>query len=360
MNRRERAAVIRKKKKKKRRILKAFLILLSITILCMFIVAGVVLFMASRADKKKINPLVPEQNKTVAQEYKNKDIDVYNIALFGLDSRYVNDADDPRSDAIMVVTIDKGRNEIKLSSIIRDTYVEIPGRKGMDKINHAYHFGLLESKEKGPELAVSTINHNFGLTIEDYAAVNFYALRKIIDSIGGLDIELTKDEIENLNEHIRSTAEYEGIKPQYMYKTGKQHLNGLQCVAYCRIRYANGGDYKRSERQRVVLEKMMRKIASMGKGKMLSLINEFLPQIETSLDATEIIGLGMDVMSMDLGKIEQQQFPESWHIDYEEIDRLEKEKRVYYCVCDLKATKKSMLEYIYEDKKPRDPNKKSN
>lgn len=299
----------------------------------------------SSIKRKDINATVPDSNKQVHDKYKQDKVDVYNIALFGLDSRLVSGKDDPRSDSIMILSIDRTRKEIKLSSIIRDSYVEIPGREGKDKINHAYHFG-------GPELAVNTINHNFGLAIEDYAAINFYGLRKVIDAIGGLDIEITKDELENLNEHIKDCAKHEGIEPKYVYNTGMQHLNGLQSTAYCRIRKADGGDYRRAERQRDVLSKMLKKVSTLGKVKMVSLANELFPCIETSLSSSEILNLGLDVIKMDLSKIEQQQFPTSWQGKPKSI------KGVYYFVSDLDDVKKSMVQYIYEDKKPENTNNK--
>lgn len=338
MNKRKNSKVGNKK-------IKVLLVSLTIIGIILLISGGYIWSKLSSIKKKDINATVPDSNKQVQEKYKKDKVDVYNIALFGLDSRLVSGKDDPRSDSIMILSIDKTRKKIKLSSIIRDSYVEIPGRDGKDKINHAYHFG-------GPELAVNTINHNFGLAIEDYAAINFYGLRKVIDAIGGLDIEITKDELKNLNEHIKDSAKHEGIGPTYVYDTGMQHLNGLQSTAYCRIRKAEGGDYKRAERQRDVLSKMLKKISSLGKVKMVSLANELFPCIETSLSSSEILNLGLDVIKMDLSKIDQQQFPTSWQGKGEAIGKID------YFVSDLDEVKKSMVKYIYEDKKPQNTNNK--
>lgn len=342
MNRRERVLKKKKKIRRRKKIIRITICILLVILFFVAIVGGAIWYKLESVNRRKIKPNISNENKQVEQGHKENGIDLINIALFGLDSRDVKGNDDPRSDAIMVVTVDKGRGKIKLSSIIRDSYVEIPGRKGKDKINHAYHFG-------GPELAVDTINHNFGLTIQDYAAINFYGLRKVIDTLGGLDIEITSDELKNLNEHIKDCAKHEGIKPTYVKKTGMQHLNGLQSTAYCRIRYANGGDYKRAERQRVVFSKILKKISALEKSKYPKLISDLLPCIETSLSSSEILGLGMDVMSLDLGKIEQQQFPTSWQGEGEEINKID------YFVADLDDVKKSMLKYIYEDVKPKNP-----
>ncbi|MDZ7548740.1 LCP family protein, partial [Clostridium perfringens] len=135
-----------------------------------------------------------------------------------------------RSDSIMILTLDSVHNKLKLTSIMRDSYVNIPGR-GLDKINHAYAFG-------GPELAVRTLNENFDLNIKEFMAVDFTSLPTIIDKLGGVTINIIPEEISHIP----------GIT-----SAGNQVLNGKQALAYSRIRYASGGDYKRTERQRTVV-----------------------------------------------------------------------------------------------------------
>ena len=110
---------------------------------------------------------------------------IANIALFGIDAP---EGTDGRSDAIMIATVDKIHNKLKLTSIMRDSYVDIQGH-GKDKINHAYAFG-------GHELALKTLNENFDLNLKDFATVNFSSLPKIIDSVGGMDLNIRQDEID--------------------------------------------------------------------------------------------------------------------------------------------------------------------
>ena len=145
------------------------------------------------------------------QEFENHE-EIINIALFGIDSE---DGVAGRSDAIMVATIDPIHNKLKLTSIMRDSYVNIPD-KGMDKINHAYAFG-------GPQLAIKTINENFGLDIADYMSVNFTSLPVIIDILGGVEINITDEEVP----HIPGVT-----------SAGTYTLNGDQALSYSRIRYA--------------------------------------------------------------------------------------------------------------------------
>lgn len=326
----------RKNKRANNKVLKVILIILIIIILVVGSAFGVIYYKLSKAKKVSIDIKVPEENKVVIDKYKNDEkLDIYNFAIFGLDSRRNDNSDDPRSDAIMIITLDKTRGKIKISSVIRDTYVEIPGRQGKDKITHAYHFGLMQSKEKGPELAIDTLNKNFGLDIEDYASTNFKGLIKIIDGIGGLDIEVNADDLKEFGPALPK-----GSKP------GVYTLNGTQCLAYSRMRHTNGGDHRRAERQRIIFEKIIQKATSMNKMEVLNLIDEYLPQIETSLSSTEIIGLTTSVLGMDTKTIEKQQFPTERQGKGQYINK------IYYYVSDLNEVKNSIIKYIYEDIKP--------
>ncbi len=261
--------------------------------------------------------------------------DIKNIALFGIDTF---EGDVGRSDAIIIATVDTIHNKLKLTSLIRDTYVSIPNH-GYTKLNHAFAYG----KEK---LAIQTINQNFGLDIQDYVKVNFTGLESIIDEVGGIDITVTEDEIDNFNEHIRSLSKNKGVEPEYIEGTGEHHLNGLQATAYCRIRYANGGDVKRTERQRHVLTLLFDKVSNTGAVKLSSIVSKFLPYVETSLSSSEIISLGTKVLSSNMGELHQETFP---HLDYSEDAKID---GIYYRTYDEEVTKKQIHDYIYNDIKP--------
>ncbi|WP_052447471.1 LCP family protein [Clostridium polynesiense] len=269
-------------------------------------------------------------------KFEGKD-NIINIALFGVDNR--SEQEKGRSDSIIILTLDKEHKKLKMSSIMRDSYVNIEGR-GKDKINHAYAFG-------GPQLAVKTINQNFELNIRDYVTVDFGNMEDIIDSLGGITLNIRQDELQYINNYINELAALKKVSPTSITKPGTQKVNGIQAVAYSRIRYTSGGDSERTERQRIVLEALLTKIKSAGVTKFPSTVNKLLPYVKTSLSSTEILKLGTDVLTSGIGNIEQERFP----IDgYAKGINLNK---IYYLQFDEEATKDHIYKYIFEDIKPK-------
>ncbi len=194
---------------------------------------------------------------------------IRNVLLLGVDSS----SSYGRSDTIMILTVDQTTKKIKLSSIMRDSYVYIEGH-GMDKINHAYAFG-------GARLALKTVNTNFKLNIRDFAVVNFSQLPQIIDSVGGISLSLTAAE-----------AKYMGFTGGA--KTYK--LNGAQALRYSRIRKLDS-DFARTSRQRTVLKAILDKLMELSPTKVPSVANKILPMIRTTLSANDIISTGVKVVS---------------------------------------------------------------
>ena len=242
---------------------------------------------------------------------------IINIALFGVDSA---DASTGRSDSIIIATIDTIHKKLKLTSVMRDSYVNISGI-GNDKINHAYAFG-------GPQLAIKTLNENFNLNIEDFVAVNFDSLPKIIDMIGGVTVDITSEEVSHIP----------GIS-----SAGTYNLNGAQALSYSRIRYATGGDYVRTERQRTILTKIFEKILTINPMKYSSLLNEVLPMVQTSLDYSKILELGTEVLKMGVTTLEQERFPLDGYCQGEMING------VYYLIFNKALTVEQLHNYIFED-----------
>ena len=228
---------------------------------------------------------------------------VVNVALFGIDSRSKGFKDN--SDSIMVLSIDTEAKTVKIVSIVRDTLVpiEYKGSIKYRKINTAYAWG-------GPELAIKTINQNFGLDITEYATVNFNGMAEIIDAVGGIDAELVSGEvvpvsksIYALNGCIKDVCDRLKIdpKPYYILEPGVHHLNGIQAVAYSRIRktknvWGTNNDYGRTDRQRYVMEQLFNKALSLPKTEYIKLAKAMMPYTQTSLSLTEIMGLAWDVM----------------------------------------------------------------
>ena len=259
-----------------------------------------------------------------------------NFALFGIDSR---DEEEPgRSDSIMIATIDKKNNKVKLSSIMRETYVSVKGYKNT-KINHAYAYG-------GPQLALSTINSNFNLNIKYFATVDFFDMEKIIDALGGVEIDVQENEIELINGYSAETSNISKEERKLVTKAGLQNLNGMQAVSYTRIRYTAGGDFVRTERQRTVLTAILKKLSSMDKTKFATIVPTLAQYVETNLGATDMLSIGIDALQAGISNIDQERFP----IDGNAFDK--KIDGIYYLTTDLDLTTEQIHDYIYEDIKP--------
>lgn len=205
------------------------------------------------------------------------------IALFGVDSRSNKLESGTRSDGIILAVIDEKTKKIDLISVYRDSYLQIPG-KGIDKVTHAYAYG-------GAELSMSTLNTNLDLDITEFATVNFNVLSDIVDSIDGVKIKITSEEIKYINKYIAEVEKVSGKKSSNITKPGTYNLDGVQAVAYSRIRYTSGGDYKRAERMRTVLSAIISKSKGLSIAKLNKLANKLLPEIYTNIDSNEIISM---------------------------------------------------------------------
>lgn len=258
---------------------------------------------------------------------------IINIALFGVDAV---DGEAGRSDSIMIATIDTVHKKLKLTSIMRDSYVAIDGH-GNDKLNHAYAFG-------GPQLAIKTLNENFDLNIEDFAAVNFETLPKIIDKLGGIELDIDEEELEYVNGYIAHLNNINGTSEPAIESTGVQHVSGTQALAYCRIRYTSGGDYKRTERHREVLTEIFKKIETMPVTSYPSLLLDILPMVNTSLTYNEILDLGTEVLKLGDSSMELERFPLDEYCEGKMIDG------IYYLSFDKETTVEQLHNYIFEDK----------
>lgn len=203
-----------------------------------------------------------------------------NILLAGLDRREGEDVS--RSDAMVLVTFNKLNNTITLTSFMRDMYVPIPGYDRESKLNNSYFFG-------GTELLKKTITHNFGVPIDGVVAIDFYKFADIVDLVGGIDVDLSKEEAEFLNE----TGTY-GVGSIYQYDwtlvPGVNHLTGEQALAYARIRALGGrGDFDRTGRQRAVLEALMHALKNKSLIYAIGMLDDVLPMVITDMSDSEII-----------------------------------------------------------------------
>lgn len=215
-----------------------------------------------------------------------------NIALFGVDSRDGDLGKGTRSDTIIIASINQDTQEIKLVSVFRDTFLNL-GNDSYNKCNAAYAQG-------GPEQAINMLNTNLDLDITDYVTVGFDGLIDAVDSLGGIEMEITEKEISHLNNYQLSMAKKMGVDYIPVDHTGMQVLNGMQATAYCRIRYGGGDDFRRAERQRDVLTAMMNKAKGASVSELTGMVDAILPEIQTSLGVNEIVSVLGSVASYNV------------------------------------------------------------
>lgn len=250
------------------------------------------------------------------------------IALVGLDSRTSQMDSGVQSDTMIIACIDHDNKDIKLVSLYRDTWLNV-FKKGSDgqyydkytKANAAYNLG-------GPEQMLTMMNKNLDLNITDYAVVNFAALAETIDLLGGLDIDLTREELIHTNNYNQETSEVAGVDyvaidvpPRSELDgaiTKTFHLTGTQAVSYARIRKTAGNDFRRTARQRLVINKIMEKAKKASLSTLNDIMDTVFPMVKTSLPKQEILKLGMNLLSYEMG--DQSGFPFD-HLEGETIKK---------------------------------------
>jgi LCP family protein required for cell wall assembly len=277
---------IRRKRLKKRRRRRRLVIILELIILCILGTTAFGLFKLGKMERTNLSNI--KNNGLKQTGYTN-------VALFGLDSRGKNLGKGNRTDTIMIASINNETKKVKLVSVYRDTMLKQNGEH-YDKANAAYSVG-------GPETAVNMLNENLDLDIQDYVSVNFLALADVIDMVDGITVKLTDEEVVHMNNYCVETSKvtgksYEKIEPEV---DGTYHLNGVQAVSYSRIRYTEGGDFKRAERQRLVLQKIADKAQNMSVGTVNKIIDSVFPQISTNFTLAEMIGYAKNLTKYKLG-----------------------------------------------------------
>ena len=226
--------------------------------------------------------------------------DWWNILLLGGDSRSSEQYD--RTDSIIILSVNRQSGALKMTSVMRDTWVSFPGRESKGKINAANVYG-------GPELAMATVNASFGTQIEDYALVNMTGLVKVVDALDGVDIEITSTELKYLNEYARGFADTIGDEGEtQLAGAGLAHLNGLLALSYARIRYADS-DYQRAMRQQTVLLALAKKASALSAPELLKLVPKLLGMTDTNLSMGEAMALATLCAGRDMDEIRQYRIP---------------------------------------------------
>ena len=248
-------------------------------------------------------------NRGVLELNKNLPDHIINILLVGIDTRSTDiDKGEQHGDVQIILSINKETGEVKLTSIMRDLYVTIPGYKSKNRINVAYHFGQSNQKLNGSggQLAMRTINRNFQMNVEYYATINFFGLASIIDALGGVDLELTAEEAAAINSYLRQhPPAYDNQGKDYERKElekvdGVQHLDGVQAVMYARTRHVTGGsnDYERTERQRKLLEVLLRQIMRDGMDidRLMELMDIASDYVTTNMNWSDMFELAVGLL----------------------------------------------------------------
>ena len=260
--------------KKNKKGLKTFgIIVLVLLIILAIIVGGTFAFVHSKLSKmQQVN--LNEDDLNVSAQAEQQLAEYRNIAIFGVDSRDDSYDKGNRSDCIIIASINNKTKEVKLISVYRDTYVQIEGH-GLDKITHAYSYG------EAP-LAIKTLNTNLDLNIKEFATVNFDVVKETVDYIGGISMPITSEEVGHIS----------GIK-----KPGTYTLTGEQALAYSRIRYASGGDYKRTERMRDVLTAVANKVKTLNISQLNGFVDTILPKVYTNITSADIFSMMPSIAS---------------------------------------------------------------
>ena len=256
------------------------------------------------------------------------------IALYGVDSRDSNMSSGTNSDSIMIASINESTKEIKLVSVYRDTLMEIASGS-MDtthKVNYAYQLG-------GAVTAINTLNTNLDLNITDYVAVDFSAMASIIDAVGGVDVKVVDGEINNFNKNLAEQISLSGKYSSGITQAGEYTLDGQQAVAYSRIRSTDNGDITRTERQRIVLMKVIEKLLSADTGSLDSFVDVSFKCISTSLNKDDIHALVKDVAGYKV--VDTVGFP----FAYEAKDITDKGSCLV--AADLASNVEALHEYLY-------------
>lgn len=248
------------------------------------------LHMLDKADRFK----VAESDLGIDPAVEDSLSDYRNIAVLGIDARDMTNDDNSRSDAIVIVSINKKNNELRMFSVYRDTLLDVGEDIGLDKITHAYFYGKAER-------SMRSLNRNMDLNIKEAVVINWRSVATLIDALGGVEINVKESELDELNKYVGETARNVGTEKHKVKKAGKQILDGAQAVTYARIRKdAATGDYRRNERMKIVFKKTIQKAKKADIGTLLNVCKEVMPQIKTNMSSGDMLKLGLKLKSYDI------------------------------------------------------------
>lgn len=288
----------RKKKRKRRsgcigRIIRSLIIIL----LVIFIIYSIIsLICIKQIDYVESAPMTHYSDALSDRKVKN-------ILIIGTDSRDTSE-ERGRSDSMILLSLNSHTNKMYLTSIMRDSYVDIDGY-GWDKLTHAYSYG-------GAELLMDTIERNFSIRIDDYIAINFNAFASIVDAVNGIEVDVSDDEAQEINTILQAEVNQlmgDDVNSDLLEKGGKLILNGKQALSYSRIRYVGNSDFERTQRQRDVMEKIIEKLKNFRPSSIGGIIKSALPQFSTNITTGELYLLSLRLPFLFSYDLEQQRIP---------------------------------------------------
>lgn len=290
-------------KTKKRRKIKIIIIIALIAVIgaTAYVSAKMMIVQTKKTFEEKLKAFdyVSLKGKDLSIDPKvKKDLKNYrNILLIGIDARKGEDNDKTRSDAIVIMTINKNTNKFELTSVLRDTYLDIEeeGYHTFDKINHAHAYG-------GPVNLIRALNRNMDLNIDSFIRVNWQTVADISDAFGGVTMNIKDYEIDEMNRYVADTNRSLNGSKRRIKKAGRQKLNGVQTVTYCRIRHVGNGDMERAQRMRRVARALMKKATAKSLKELFTIADRILPQIKTSISPKDMMSLLIGYNKLELAE----------------------------------------------------------
>lgn len=337
--RRQQPKMSKKAMRKKRRKRKIILLVVELILLAV-VLAG--LWIWQKLDKIDTDE---DFGKDVANEDLTADTkailgEYTTIALFGVDNRSNGNYKSGNTDVIMIARIDNETKEVKLVSVYRDTMLNMMDKDDEDaysKANAAYNMG-------GPDQAVRMLNVNLDLDIKEYVSFDFNAVAEAVDLLGGVEVEISTEEAVAMQGYQEEVAEMTGKKSKELNVGGTYNLDGVQAVSYARLRYVGNGDFQRTERQRLIVNKMVEKALASDLGTINELIDTIFPEVKTSLTKTEILSLAKDAFGYSMGENTGFPFEQetgSYKVSYQS------KKASCVIPADLASNVKQLHEFLY-------------
>lgn len=325
-----------KKAKNRRKKIITICVIEVIVVLLLVVVLNVVNYISDKFDKLNIiqfdedlfvdnEELMDEDTIEVMKGYTN-------ILLIGVDARdndmsKINNRLVNHSDTMIICSINNETKEVKMVSVYRDTILKMSDPEKPEDFK--YRKATEAIFYYGPQSTMNMLNVNLDLKIDDYVMVNWSALIEIVDAVGGINIEITEEERKWINEYQKDTSRNTGKPYTELKSAGYVHLDGMMATSYCRIRYTAGSDYKRTERQRLVLSEIFKNAKNMDVKQLDNVIDAIVTNVATSIDQGELIKMASSVASYSLG--DNVGFP----FDRQELGHITVNDKVQYVVTPM-------------------------